>query len=92
MYIRLEDDRHLLIRSIKGEDGKPAELLLADLGSDPELNLFGAAEEGRRKHPDRWDGIEDFHVLQALENFKRRIGHYKPALVVVEGKRRESRE
>ena len=85
MYIRLEGDEHLLIRTVQGDDGGPGELVLASLGSDPELNLFLAAESGRMDRPDVWEGVEDHHLLLALENFKRRLRHQKPALVPIEG-------
>ena len=86
MYIRIEGDEHLLIRTVKGNDEVPQEIVLANLGSDPELNLFLAASSGRRNHPDLWDGVEDHHLLLALENFKRRLRHQRPALVPVKGK------
>ncbi len=89
MYIRLEGLAHLLIRTVQGPDGLPRELVLANLGSDPELNLFPSAEQGRREHPDLWDNVTDFHLLQALENYKRRVGHFKPALVAVAAKKQE---
>ena len=85
MYIRAEGDEHLLIRTVKGDDGAPQEFVLAELGSDPELNLFLAANSGRRDNPELWDGVEDHHLLLALENFKRRLRHQRPALVPVEG-------
>jgi len=78
----------MLVRTVRGSDGSPEELILADLGQDPELNLFPAAEIGRRKNPELWQGIRDFDLLQALENFKRRLGHSKPALVTFDGKRK----
>ncbi|MEJ2715881.1 MAG: hypothetical protein P8182_01890 [Deltaproteobacteria bacterium] len=83
MYIKLEQDEHILVRTVKGPDNLPREIVLARLGQDPELNLFLCAETGRREDPERWDGVEDFHLLQALENFKRRQGGMKPALVSV---------
>jgi hypothetical protein len=86
MYIRLEGDEHILAKTGKGPDGKPQEFVLANLGSDPEINLFLAAERGRREHPELWEGVGDFHVLQALENYKRRIGNLKPALVTIQGR------
>jgi hypothetical protein len=86
MYIRFEGGECVLIRTIRGEDGEPVETVLAGLGEDPELNLFLAAEQGRRSEPEKWEGVENFHLLQALENFKRRLGGYKPALVAVDGK------
>ncbi len=92
MYIRLEGENHLLFRTVEGPDGSPREVLLADLGQDPELNLFIAAEIGRRKEPELWEGVSNFHVLQALENYKRRMGHHKPALVAFKGKRSDSEE
>jgi hypothetical protein len=88
MYIRVEGDEHLLIRTVKGHDGAPQELIIANLGSDPELNLFLTAESGRRDKPDLWEGVEDHHLLLALENFKRRLRHQKPALVPIEGNAR----
>jgi len=87
MYIRLEDDRCLLVRTLRGPHGEPRELVLADLGNDPELNLFLAAESGRLRNPDLWEGVTDFHLLQALENYKRRVGGFRPALVAVRGNR-----
>jgi hypothetical protein len=92
MYIRLEGANHLLITTIQGPDGVPREAVLADLGSDPELNLFIAAEAGRRKDPELWSGISNFHLLQALENYKRRAGRFKPALVAFKGKRTDDEE
>jgi len=89
MYIRNERGEHLLIRTVKGPDGLPVERILAKLGKDAELNLFPAAEEGRRRDPDLWDDVDDFHLLQALENYKRRIGNCRPVLVAVDGKRTE---
>jgi hypothetical protein len=85
MYIRLEGDEHLLIRTVRGPEDEPAETVIARLGADPELNLFFAAERGRREHPELWEGVRDFDLLQALENFKRRMGRFKPALVAVKG-------
>jgi len=87
MYIRLEDDRCLLIRTLRGPEGQPRELVLADLGQDPELNLFFTAESGRLRDPDLWEGVTDFHLLQALENYKRRLGGFRPVLVAVKGNR-----
>ncbi len=87
MYIRLEGDEHLLVRTVKGDGGIPREVVLARLGPDPELNLFLSAQVERRKHPELWEGVEDYHLLQALETFKRRIGRQKPALVVIDGKK-----
>ena len=87
MYIKLEQDEHILVRTVKGSDDRPREIVLARLGQDPELNLFFSANIGRRKDPELWDGVEDFHLLQALENFKRRQGRMKPALVSVNGGR-----
>jgi len=86
MYIRLEGNRHLLIRQVKGSGEEPKEVILADLGEDPEINLFSAAEQGRRNAPELWEGITDFHLLQAFETYKRRIGNFRPALVMVKGK------
>jgi hypothetical protein len=86
MYIRLEGHEHILARTGKGPDGLPREIVLANLGSDPELNLFLAAERGRREHPELWEGVADFHVLQALETYKRRMGNQKPALVTIQGR------
>lgn len=87
MYIKLEQDELILVRTVKGPDDRPREIVLARLGQDPELNLFFSADIGRRKDPELWDGVEDFHLLQALENFKRRQGRMKPALVSVNGGR-----
>ncbi len=86
MYIRLEGLEHLLVKTVQGPDGLPQELILAKLGPDPELNLFFSAERGRRERPALWEGVTDFHLLQALENYKRRLGRLKPALVAVIGK------
>ncbi len=86
MYIKFEDGEHVLVRTVRGPDGLPQEVVLAKLGEDPELNLFCSAEEGRHRHPQLWEGVHDFHVLQALENYKRKIGNYRPALVAVGGK------
>jgi hypothetical protein len=86
MYIRLEGENHLLVRTVKTAEQGVREVVLANLGIDPELNLFVSAELGRRKEPELWNGITDFHLLQALENYKRRIGNYRPALVVIQGK------
>lgn len=80
MYIRREDNEHVLARTIKGPDGNAEEVVPARLGMDPELNLFFSAERGRREEPQLWEGIDDLHLLQALENFKRRLGNYRPAL------------
>jgi hypothetical protein len=85
MYIRLEGDQLILARSGSDEKGNPSEIVLANLGSDAELNLFLCAEQGRRERPDLWEGVTDFHLLQALENHKRRMGNMKPALVTVQG-------
>jgi hypothetical protein len=92
MYIRLEGDNHLLVSTVDGPDGSPREVVLADLGQDPELNLFIAADMGRRKDPELWEGISNFHLLQALENYKRRAGRFKPSLVVFKGKRKDNEE
>jgi hypothetical protein len=89
MYIRLQGDSHLLITTMKDPDGAVTEVVLADLGQDPELNLFIAAEIGRRKDPELWEGISNFHILQSLENYKRRSGGFKPALVAVKGNRKD---
>ncbi len=86
MYIRLEGENHLLVRTVRTAEQGVREVVLADLGIDPELNLFTSAEQGRRKEPELWDGVTDFHLLQALENYKRRLGNYRPALVVIQGK------
>jgi hypothetical protein len=86
MYIRLAGDEHLLVRTVKGPNAAPKEVVLASLGQDPELNLFLAAEQGRRDHPELWEDVSDFHLLHALENYKRRMGSLKPALVVIKGK------
>jgi hypothetical protein len=86
MYIRQEGDEFILVRSVRGPDGNPAEAVLAGLGQDPELNLFFAAEQGRRSAPDLWEGVNDFDLLQAFENFKRRMGSSRPALLLVDGK------
>jgi hypothetical protein len=86
MYIREEGDEFILVRNVRGADGNPTEAVLAGLGQDPELNLFIAAEQGRRSAPELWEGVQDFHLLQALENFKRRTGSFRPALVLVDGK------
>ena len=85
MYIRLEGNDHLLVRTMKGPDGHGIEVVLANLGVDPELNLFAAAQQERRKHPEYWEGVHDYHLLQALETYKRRVGQYRPALVAVQG-------
>jgi hypothetical protein len=92
MYIRLEGQNHLLIKTVEGPDGAPREVVLGDLGEDPELNLFIAAEVGRRKEPELWEGVSNFHLLQALENYKRRAGRFKPALVAFKGRRTESKQ
>jgi hypothetical protein len=86
VYIRLEGPEHLLVKTVRGSDGLPQEMILAKLGSDPELNLFFSAERGRRERPGLWEGVTDLHLLQALENYKRRLGRLKPALVAVTGK------
>jgi hypothetical protein len=83
LFITLEGNDHLLIRRILGSDNLPRDVVLANLGSDPELNLFIAAEIGRRKEPEQWEDVSDFHLLQALENFKRRTSGYRPSLVSV---------
>ena len=83
MYIRLDGDEHVLVRTTAGEEGRPRETVIARLGSDPELNLFFSAEQGRREHPELWSGVSDFHLLQALENYRRRLGQLKPALVAL---------
>jgi hypothetical protein len=85
MYIRLEDDRHLLAKTGKDPQDHTVEIILADLGKDAESNLFSAAEVGRRKCPDLWEGVTDYHILQAWETFKRRLGHFKPVLVALQG-------
>jgi hypothetical protein len=87
MFIRDDGDELVLVRTFPGEENRPEEVVLARLGQDAELNLFHAAETGRRTHPEHWRDISDFDVLQALENFKRRIGHMKPALVAIQGGR-----
>lgn len=92
MYIKLEQDEHILVRTVKGPDNLPREIVLARLGQDPELNLFLSAETGRREQPERWEGVEDFHLLQALENFKRRQGRLKPALVSVNVRRHQGQD
>lgn len=92
MYIKVEQDEHILVRTVKGPDDRPREIVLARLGQDPELNLFLSAETGRREQPERWDGVEDFHLLQALENFKRRQGRMKPALVSVNVQRPQGQD
>ena len=92
MYIRLEGNEHLLVRTVSGPKDQPVEVVIARLGADPELNLFLAAERGRREQPELWEGVQDFHLLQALENFKRRIGHFKPALVAVKGGLKDTHE
>ena len=53
MYIRLEGNEHILVKTEKGPDGAPREVILGDLGLDPELNLFLVAEQGRRKNPEQ---------------------------------------
>lgn len=85
MYIRMDGDECLLARTTRGDDGLPQELVLARLGVDPELNLFFAAQQGRREHPELWEGVNDLHLIQALENFKRRMRRMRPALVCVKG-------
>lgn len=92
MYIRLAGDDHLLVKTVKGPDAAPKEVVLASLGQDPELNLFFAAEQGRRDHPELWEDVSDFHLLQALENFKRRMGSLKPALVLIKGKEQNRKQ
>lgn len=87
MYIRSEGEELVLVRTVSGPDGQPREAILCSLGRDPELNLYFAMERGRREHPELWEDIEDFHVLQALENYKRRIGGFKPSLMVLRGHR-----
>jgi hypothetical protein len=86
MYIRLDRDQLILARTGRDEEGNPSEIVLANLGRDAELNLFLCAEQGRREHPDLWEGVTDFHLLQALENHKRHMGNMKPALVTIQGK------
>lgn len=61
-------------RTMRGDDREPRETLPARLGEDPELNLFVAAEHGRRSEPDKLEGVASIHLRQALENFKRRLG------------------
>jgi len=90
MYIKKLDSELALVRTRPGADGEPEEVLLALLGQDPELNLFVAAQLGRLRNPELWEGIHDFHLLQALENYKRRIGGFRPALVAVKGRKRLS--
>jgi len=85
MYIRLEGNDHLLVRTLKGPEDRPAEVILANLGPDPELNLFASARQGRSDHPEHWEGVHDYHLLQALENYKRRVGHCRPALTALQG-------
>ncbi len=85
MYIKLQGNEYVLVRILPGSDGPPREVVLAYLGQDPELNLFLTARQGRQQAPELWDGVHDYHLLQALENFKRRIGGFKPALVAVKG-------
>jgi hypothetical protein len=84
-----EGDDHILVKSIPGTDGKPRHTRLANLGADPELNLYFVIQEQRRKDPETWKGIHDFHVLQALETFKRRNSGHKPPLVAFQGGKRE---
>ncbi|HMK37376.1 MAG TPA: hypothetical protein VK463_20040 [Desulfomonilaceae bacterium] len=86
MYIRVEKDNHVLIKTVEGADGSPGETILADLGQDPELNLFIAADISRRKNPELWEGVSNLHLLQALENYKRRVAGCKPILVSIRGK------
>ena len=86
MYIKYDDGEHVLVRTVRGPDALPREVVLARLGQDPELNLFSSAEEGRERHPELWEDVHDFHVLQALQNYKRKIGNFRPALVSVKGK------
>jgi hypothetical protein len=88
MYIRFDRNEHLLVRTASGPDGQPQEVVLCSLGQDPELNLYFALERGRHEHPELWEGVEDFHALQALENYKRRIGGFKPSLLVLHGHRK----
>jgi hypothetical protein len=90
MYIRLEDDEYVLIRVMADAAGVPHEVVLANLGRDAELNLFLAAEQGRRNNPELWEGVHDFHILQALETHKRRRFGFKPPLVAVKGKKEPS--
>jgi hypothetical protein len=85
MYIRLDGDECLLARTTRGTGGLPREVVLARLGADPEINLFFAAQQGRRERPELWEGVTDIHLLQALENFKRRLRQMKPALICVKG-------
>lgn len=85
MYIRLDGDECLLARTTRGAGGLPREVVLARLGADPEINLFFAAQQGRREHPELWEGVTDLHLLQALENYKRRMRQMRPALVCVKG-------
>lgn len=87
MYIRACNGNHILIKNVEIENGESREQVLADLGSDPEINLFFAAEAGRRKDPELWEDVHDFHLLQALETFKRRTAGYKPALVMFSGRK-----
>jgi hypothetical protein len=85
VYIRAQGDGYILVKTVKGPDGKPEEIHLADLGEDPELNLYFVVSEGRRKDPDLWKDIHDYHALQALEIFKRRTSGYKAPLAPVNG-------
>lgn len=87
MYIKVVNNEHVLVRTLQGSDGTPREVVLANLGPDPELNLFLAARKGRQDNPELWDDVLDYHLLQALETFKRRVGGFKPALVAVNGRR-----
>jgi hypothetical protein len=65
MYIRREGDEHVLVRTIEGPDGLPDEAVPANLGTDPELSLFIAAEQGRRKDHELWEGVTDYHPESA---------------------------
>lgn len=85
MYIRVEDDRYVLIRTTAGTGAAPQETILADLGDDPELNIYFAVENGRRDNPNLWEDVNDGQVLHALENFKRRTSGHRPVLGVVKG-------
>jgi hypothetical protein len=89
LFIKLEENEHFLMRTILGPDNLPRDVVLASLGSDPELNLFIAAEIGRRKEPELWKDVPDLHLLQALENFKRRTSGYRPSLLSVKNSRPE---
>ncbi|MCA1962302.1 MAG: hypothetical protein LDL33_16115 [Desulfomonile sp.] len=92
MYIRSNGDEFVLVRTIAGTDGHPREVVLCSLGQDPELNLYFAIERGRHENPELWEGVEDFHALQALENHKRRMGGFKPSLVVFRGRKEPDEE